>query len=203
MVRVHGWVCCLQQCRYLVSPDGFSLYAIHLVPAPVTVPIGLRMAQNPGSVTGDTFSAQMGAFLPSVLISCGFLTGVFLSWGPLSTSVLSSISSLDDSSQEYLYPLNMKEKLAIHNSLYAMLCSLTLHSQTKFLTCVYLGAGGAVVYATGVFLFSDTRSGMLYVLDDQVQNVPDWLTDRKFGLWHVLEFAGSLTSMFFMVRVYM
>lgn len=84
-----------------------------------------------------------------------------------------------------------------------MLCSLTLHSQTKFLTCVYLGAGSAVAYATGVFLFSNTRSGMFYVLNDQVLNVPGWLTDQRFGLWHVLEFAGALTSVFFMVSVCM
>lgn len=60
-------------------------------------------------------------------------------------------------------------------------------------------AGGAVVYATGVFLFSNTRSGMAYVLEEQVRLVPDWLSDQKFGLWHVLEFAGVLGSIFFLV----
>lgn len=72
--------------------------------------------------------------------------------------------------------------------------------QTKFLTAVYLATGGAVVYVTGVFLFSeDTRSGMGYVLEDQVRVVPNWLSDPKYGLWHVLEFAGALGAIFFMV----
>jgi hypothetical protein len=63
-----------------------------------------------------------------------------------------------------------------------------------------LAVGGAVLYGTGVFLFSDnSRSGMAYVLEDQVQEVPDWLSDQKFGLWHVIEFAGACAAMFFMV----
>lgn len=55
------------------------------------------------------------------------------------------------------------------------------------------------MYSTGVFLFSNSRSGMAYVLQDQVQAVPDWLSDQKYGLWHLLEFAGALASLFFMV----
>lgn len=69
--------------------------------------------------------------------------------------------------------------------------------QTKFLTAVYFATGGAVSYATGVLLFSDSRSGLEYVL--QLQNRAGWLTDRQYGLWHVLEFAGVLISIFFMV----
>lgn len=80
-----------------------------------------------------------------------------------------------------------------------MIVFLDLSLQTKFLTAAYLATGGAVSYATGVFLFSNTRSGMEYVLEDQVQAVPDWLSDQKFGLWHVLEFAGILGSIFFLV----
>ena len=58
-----------------------------------------------------------------------------------------------------------------------------------------------MTYSTGVFLFSDTRSGMKYVLDAQVAAVPDWISDQKFGLWHVLEFAGACGALFFMVSV--
>lgn len=68
----------------------------------------------------------------------------------------------------------------------------------KFLTAVYLAVGGAVSYSVGVFLFSQTRSGMQYVLQDQVREVPNWLVHQYFGLWHVLEFAGVLSSIFFM-----
>lgn len=86
----------------------------------------------------------------------------------------------------------------LHNSI-----PLYSHFQTKFLTSVYLATGGAVVYSTGVFLFSTTRSGMAYVLEDQVRVVPDWLSDQKFGLWHVVEFAGALATIFFMVGIFM
>ena len=40
---------------------------------------------------------------------------------------------------------------------------------------------------------------MAYVLEEQVQDVSDWLSDQKFGLWHVIEFAGACAAMFFMV----
>ena len=42
---------------------------------------------------------------------------------------------------------------------------------------------------------------MEYVLQNQVQEVPNWLVDQYFGLWHVLEFAGVLSSIFFMVSL--
>ena len=41
---------------------------------------------------------------------------------------------------------------------------------------------------------------MAYVLEEQVRDVPAWLSDQKFGLWHLLEFAGVLGSLVFMVR---
>lgn len=53
------------------------------------------------------------------------------------------------------------------------------------------------MYATGLLLFSDSRSGLEFVL--QLQNREGWLTEQEFGLWHVLEFAGALSSIFFMV----
>lgn len=62
---------------------------------------------------------------------------------------------------------------------------------------MYVAASGAVTYSTGVLLFSDTRSGLEYVL--QLQNREGWLTDPEYGLWHVVEFAGVLSSVFFMV----
>ena len=60
-----------------------------------------------------------------------------------------------------------------------------------------MATGGAVTYATGVFLFSDTRSGMEYAL--RLPASTNWLVDEMFGLWHVVEFAGILSGIFFMV----
>lgn len=53
-----------------------------------------------------------------------------------------------------------------------------------------------MAYTTGVFLFSDTRSGLEYTL---LPSLDSWLVNEYYGLWHILEFAGVTGAIFFMV----